>query len=157
MAEKCSQNWFSQHSLRGFSAASAVKCLHCFFGFVHRGVLIVIHHPLNAVLQRDHVEVNKKSDLQIEQPQIREELCLIEGMKGFLALDLHHDFPTNDQVGPKPALTYGSTARPFALAHSGRVAPAHRPGKPRMQTGAAQVCDGPMDLDCGSNDLFGSV
>ena len=90
--------------MRGFSAASAVKCLDCFFGVVHRDVLIMIHHPLDAIFQLDHVEVNKESDLQIQQPQIREELCLIDRMNGFLAPDLNHDLPIDDQVGTKPAL-----------------------------------------------------
>jgi len=57
-----------QRSLRGVSAASVVNFLEFLFSVVHRDVLIMVHHPLDPIFQRDDVEVNKESDLQIEQP-----------------------------------------------------------------------------------------
>jgi len=56
---------------------------------VRSGFDIVVNHSLDPIFQHGNVEIDQQSNSKIEQPQMREQLCLINGMESVFAFKLN--------------------------------------------------------------------
>ena len=50
------------------------------------------------------MKINKKSYTHIEQPHVRYQLCIIDRMQSFFALDFENDLTGDHNVGTKAAI-----------------------------------------------------
>jgi hypothetical protein len=52
----------------------------------------MIHHPLDSVFQQDNVKVDKESDRDVQQAEMRKQLRLVHRVDSLFALELYYYF-----------------------------------------------------------------
>lgn len=59
---------------------------------------VAIHHALDSISQALHIEINEQPDSNAAQSHVRQDLCLVNRMDCFHALDFDDNHVLNDQV-----------------------------------------------------------
>lgn len=103
------------------------------------------------------MEVDQKTNWNMEQPEVGQKLSLVDGAKNILALQFDHNFAFDDNVSTK------ATVHLYAFINDrNRLLPFHsKTGFPEF-LGEAGFVTGfqqpraklPVDLDCYRNDLL---
>ena len=68
------------------------------------GILIVVHHSLDSILESDNVKIDEQANTQVQEAEVGKELCLVHGMKRFFTFNLDHHLIFDHQVGSKSAV-----------------------------------------------------
>ena len=59
---------------------------------------VAIYHSLDSISQMGYMEVNEQANVASAQPNVREQLRLVNWVDGFYTLDLDHDGPVDDKI-----------------------------------------------------------
>jgi hypothetical protein len=103
------------------------------------------------------MEVDQKTNWNMEQPEVGQKLSLVDGAKNILALQFDHDFAFDDNVSTK------ATVHLYAFINDrNKLLPFHSKtgfleflGEAGFVTGFQQPrAKLPVDLDCYRNDLL---
>jgi hypothetical protein len=63
----------------------------------------MIHHPSDPVPEQHNVKVDEKTDLNVQQTQVRQKLSLVYRVQGFLAFDFYDDAILHNQISSETA------------------------------------------------------
>lgn len=61
------------------------------------GIVIMIDDPLDAVFQQNHVKIYQEANWEIQQPKVRKDLRIVDGMKNLFAFYFDHDLSIQPQ------------------------------------------------------------
>lgn len=70
------------------------------------GIAILVDDPLDSIAKHYDVEVDKQTDLEIKQTQMRKKLGFIDRMQGVLAFRFNNYTVLDYQVSTKPTIQF---------------------------------------------------
>jgi hypothetical protein len=66
--------------------------------------MIIVHHPSNAVFEKNDVKVDEQPNGNVQQPEVGKQLGLIHRMQRIFALQLHRDSSLDHQICTKSTI-----------------------------------------------------
>src|SRR5438045_1569906 len=69
-----------------------------------RSFVIIVDESLNTVFEHEDMKVDQQTDLQFQEPQVREQLRLIDRVKSFFRLEFNDHDSLNEEIGAEPAV-----------------------------------------------------